>query len=275
MESIQCCTEVCDRPLNQEFWNEKYATAQIGWDLGQVSPPLQAYIDQIRDKEIKILIPGCGNAYEAQYLLDKGFKNITLLDIAPLAVAQLKKQFETQAAIRVLLVDFFEHEERYDLIFEQTFFCAIPPQMREQYVKKMHDLLNPHGRLVGLLFNRVFESGPPFGGSMESYQNLFSVSFTFLHFEKAENSVAPRAGTELFMILEKNSHVILSLFNFNGITCNGCRTELTQKLIDINAVEHASISSDFSKLLIVSEKEIDLKILNTAIAEDAKYKIEM
>jgi hypothetical protein len=45
---------------------------ETGWDLGQVSPPLKAYIDQLTDKNLRILIPGCGNSYEAEYLLEKG-----------------------------------------------------------------------------------------------------------------------------------------------------------------------------------------------------------
>jgi len=72
--------------LDQDFWNQRYVEQQTGWDLGEASPPLVAIFDQIENKNASILIPGCGNAYEAQYLLEKGFTNITLIDIAPLLV---------------------------------------------------------------------------------------------------------------------------------------------------------------------------------------------
>ena len=58
--------------FNASFWNERYSTNQTGWDLKGPSTPLKEYIDQITNKNIKILIPGCGNAYEAEYLLEKG-----------------------------------------------------------------------------------------------------------------------------------------------------------------------------------------------------------
>ena len=51
--------------LNQEFWAKKYVSGETGWDMGMVSPPIKAYIDQLENKDLSILIPGAGNAYEA------------------------------------------------------------------------------------------------------------------------------------------------------------------------------------------------------------------
>ena len=70
--------------FDQDFWSEKYQSGQTGWDLGEVSPPIKAYIDQLDNKEMSILIPGAGNAYEAAYLYEKGFKNITVLEPTPI-----------------------------------------------------------------------------------------------------------------------------------------------------------------------------------------------
>ena len=68
--------------LNAEFWTKRYLDQQTGWDLGTVSPPLKAYIDQLTDRDLRILIPGCGNAHEGAYLWREGFKNTHLLDFA-------------------------------------------------------------------------------------------------------------------------------------------------------------------------------------------------
>src|SRR5690606_7045253 len=83
---------------------------KTGWDIGYPSPAITKYMDGIADKNTAILIPGCGNAYEAEYLIQQGFTNITLIDIAPLAVENLKKKFEGQSAISILCEDFFEHK---------------------------------------------------------------------------------------------------------------------------------------------------------------------
>ena len=84
----------------------------------------------------------------------------------------------------MILGAFFEHKGNYDLIIEQTFFCALPPTMRQKYVWKMHQLLRDSGKIVGLLFNKIFESGPPFGGSKAEYVSLFKDAFYYDEFNK-------------------------------------------------------------------------------------------
>ncbi|MFN3939736.1 MAG: SAM-dependent methyltransferase, partial [Chitinophagales bacterium] len=48
--------------LDAHFWNQRYVNQATGWDLGQVSPPLQIFFEQMQNKDVRILIPGCGNA---------------------------------------------------------------------------------------------------------------------------------------------------------------------------------------------------------------------
>ena len=193
--------------LDRDYWDNRYLQKETGWDLGQVSPPIEAYINQLTDKGISILIPGCGNAYEAVNLLKKGFTNITLIDLSPTLVEQLKStlsQFPTNN-IKVICGDFFSLQGEFDLIIEQTFFCALHPSLRKDYCKKMSELLAPKGKLVGLLFNRNFENNPPFGGSIEEYEELFSPFFKIRKMEPCYNSIPPRQGSELFIILSKKS----------------------------------------------------------------------
>lgn len=168
-----------------------------------MSPPIKNYIDTIENKEAKILIPGCGNTYEAEYLLQQGFTNITVIDIAPTLVENLKEKFAGNKNIKVILGDFFEHKGNYDYIIEQTFFCALPPTIRQKYVWKMHQLLSDYGKLIGLLFNRKFDVSPPFGGSLKEYEQLFYKAFVFNSISLAANSISARANTELFFEFQK------------------------------------------------------------------------
>ena len=193
-----------EKRLDQEYWETQYKTNATGWDLGKVSPPIKEYIDTLEDKNISILIPGCGNSYEAEYLLSKGFTNITLIDIAPTLVDNLEEKFKNNPNIKIVLGDFFEHEGQYDLVIEQTFFCALPPAMRDQYVRKIYQLLYDNGKLVGLLFNKTFEGGPPFGGSKTEYELLFKQYFDFIKMDLCQNSIKPRANSELFIDFRKN-----------------------------------------------------------------------
>lgn len=195
-----------EKILNQEYWDKQYTSNTIGWDLGKVSPPIKEYIETIANKDASILIPGCGNSYEAEHLLNQSFTNITVIDIAPSLVENLQIKFQNNPNIKIVLGDFFEHQGEYDLIVEQTFFCALPPKMREKYVWKMHQLLSNNGKLMGLLFNKKFESGPPFGGSQNEYEQLFKDFFDFKIMETCHNSIAPRANSELFIELQKKNN---------------------------------------------------------------------
>lgn len=191
--------------FNKKYWEEKYESGQTGWDIGAISVPLQAYIDQLTDKNIEILIPGAGNSHEAEYLFQKGFKNVTIIDIAKQPLDNFRDRTPGFPEKKLIQQDFFEHYKTYDLIIEQTFFCALNPSFREKYVTKIFDLLNNKGKLVGLFFDfKLTEEGPPFGGSLIEYIQLFNNQFEILTFEKCYNSIKPRDGNELFLIAKRN-----------------------------------------------------------------------
>jgi hypothetical protein len=184
--------------LDADFWNNRYVNSQIGWDLGGVSPALKFWMDQLPDKSASILIPGAGNAYEVDYLVACGFTNITVIDIAPKLVEALKQRFASANEVTIVLGDFFELEGSFDVVLEQTFFCAIDPELRNQYVDKMKELLTEKGQLLGVLFNRSFVGGPPFGGSIAEYQALFNADFK-ARFIPCDVSHPARQGSEVLL----------------------------------------------------------------------------
>jgi len=190
--------------LNADYWDARYLNDDDGWDIGTVSPPLKAYIDQLSDRNLRILIPGAGNAHEAEYLQAKGFANVYVLDIATVIFDNIRERVPSFPENRFIQEDFFAHRGQYDLILEQTFFCALDPALRKSYVSKMHTILKPGGKLAGVLFNKPMNADqPPFGGTVEEYEGLFFPAFQKRVFEPCYNSIERRAGLELFMILEK------------------------------------------------------------------------
>lgn len=192
------------KKLNKDFWEKKYRLGEMGWDIGHISTPLKEYVDQLKNKNIKILIPGAGNAHELLYLLEKGFTNVFVIDIAKQPLENIKNNLADFPTNQLLEGDFFDLElDSFDLILEQTFFCALDPSLRADYVLKIKQLLKPHGKLAGLLFNfPLTESGPPFGGSLSEYKRLFEEHFQIKTLETAYNSIKPRADKELFFIFE-------------------------------------------------------------------------
>ena len=193
--------------LDAAFWESRWVNGQTGWDIGAASPPLTEFMKTIQNKNVRILIPGCGNAHEASFLLDAGFTNITLVDISSEAVRLLREKFLNYPEISIKCADFYELNGEFDVILEQTFFCAQVIERRTEYVQKMAQLLAPKGILVGVLFGIEFpKEGPPFGGSVEKYRQLFEGSFTIHKLEPCRNSIKPRLGSELFIHFEKKGN---------------------------------------------------------------------
>lgn len=190
--------------LSAEYWNQQYQRNQIGWDMGYPSPPLVDYIDQLENKDLKILVPGAGNAWEVEYLWKKGFKNTMLLDFSKAAIQLFKHRVSDFPTENILEEDFFKHQGKYDLILEQTFFTSLVPDHREDYAFKMHELLQLKGKLAGLVFNHEFPfQGPPFGLAPQKFKDLLSPYFNFLVFQEAYNSIKPRKGREFFLIARR------------------------------------------------------------------------
>lgn len=188
--------------LNNNFWENRYEKGDTGWDIGYISTPLKEYFDQLDDKNLTIIIPGCGNAYEAEYLFNNGFKHIYLVDFSKTALNQFQKRVPDFPSSQLICEDFFKHKGNYDLMVEQTFFCAIDPQLRKNYVRHASSILKPNGKLIGLLFNDSLNyDKPPFGGNIDEYKELFSPYFTIKIMETAYNSIDARNDRELFIKL--------------------------------------------------------------------------
>ncbi|MEO8588893.1 MAG: SAM-dependent methyltransferase [Flavobacteriales bacterium] len=187
-------------PLDSDYWRDRYGDGSDAWDLKAPSTPLKEYIDQLTDKDLRILIPGGGRAYEAEYAHRQGFHNVFVIDLTDAPFKDILARCPDFPMPHLIVGDFFTHDAQYDRILEQTFFCALDPTLRPRYVEHMHTLLAPSGELVGVLFNDALNvDRPPFGGFHDDYMPLFSAHFPNVTMEPCYNSIVPRAGRELWL----------------------------------------------------------------------------
>ncbi len=188
--------------MNEAYWSNRYNRQDTGWNIGQPAPPLIKYLQKV-PVSTSILIPGCGHGHEALFLAKMGYQQVTVLDIAAEPLQHLQSQLPPGNHVQLVKANFFDHHAHYDLMVEQTFFCALEPTLRKAYALHSQQLLSvKQGKLMGLLFDRSFDINPPFGGSKEEYQLLFKNYFTRLHLEPCYNSIPARQGSELFMELQ-------------------------------------------------------------------------
>ncbi len=196
--------------LDSAYWRDRYVEERTGWDIGHPNHGLIAEVKSRFPVNTKILIPGAGRGYEAEALWGAGYLNTYVCDWAPEAFDALSKSEvlakafsdADEAKSRLIVADFFTLEGQYDLILEQTFFCAIDPKLRENYVNQAAHLLKPVGKWMGILFDCHFPTaGPPFGGDREAYRTVFEKRFQIEKLERFRGSIQPRMGKELLGLM--------------------------------------------------------------------------
>jgi hypothetical protein len=143
-----------------DFWNVRYRSGRTPWDQGGVPAALARYLFSHPGEGSRVLIPGCGSGYEIAAFARAGL---------PPALAE-----------RVHHGDFFTHDfahAPFDLVYERTFLCALPPGMWPRLVSRTGDLIASGGILAGFYFFGEKVDGPPFGLEPPEPATLFDARF--------------------------------------------------------------------------------------------------
>ena len=196
-----------EKEYSREDWQGHYESDDLGWDLGKVAPP---FIKLWEEKKLplgKALVPGCGRGHEVIFLAENGFE-VTAIDFSKGAVTYLERALEERSLSgRVLHQDFFgldnSHDGIYDLVLEQTFFCAIAPRQRQDYVRNVMRILKPGGMLVGLFYHTDKEGGPPYNTTRADITVNFAKNFKILELDKTTLSAEQRKDKEWLGIFKK------------------------------------------------------------------------
>ena len=197
-------------------WDEMWQKKVTPWDKKQPNPALvdalkqkpqlfpqssEAGTNGVKSRK-KVLVPGCGRGYDVLLFASYGYDAVGL-DASPTAVQAAEqllrdqdkeKMFpiqhteEGRGEAKFIAADFFNDEflastglptsdGPFDLIYDYTFLCALPPSMRPRWAARMSELLSPTGTLVCLEFPLGKDpklGGPPHGLSHELYEQLFA-----------------------------------------------------------------------------------------------------
>jgi SAM-dependent methyltransferase len=150
-------------------WAERYADDNTPWDMGRAHPELARRLADHRlaasasASARRVLVPGCGRGHDALALARAGFA-VTAVDI----VAQLESSVGSALAAhggRFVVSDALSLSEPHELLFEHTFFCALPPTLRPRYGEMAARCVAPGGTLHAVVFpldKTPRDQGPPF-----------------------------------------------------------------------------------------------------------------
>ncbi|KAI0786354.1 S-adenosyl-L-methionine-dependent methyltransferase [Abortiporus biennis] len=176
---------------NLNGWETAWKENLTPWDAGDVQPPLK---DLIESKRIPLpttgraLVPGCGRGYDPIFIASSLGLHTLALDISQTAVDaaatlfdQLKETLAPNVDLAFETRDFFtfalsQEEPEFDLVYDYTFFVAIPPARRVEWGNQMTSLTKPGSYLITLVFPIVppHDLGPPFFVRPEHYSEVLS-----------------------------------------------------------------------------------------------------
>lgn len=191
-------------------WNERYKNNDMPWEKGEATPVLKELLQivpQYFQPKTQALVPGCGLGHDVALLHKVGI-HATGLDISETAL-KMARNTHPELKDAWLLDDLFQiigHDEKYDLIWEHTCYCAIAPDKRPAYAESVFKLLKPNSFFAGVFFTDTGqppEVGPPFSTSRTEAFNNFDRMFDLVWEGKPSQSYPGRENREWVMIWRK------------------------------------------------------------------------
>lgn len=175
-----------------DFWETRYQNNVTPWDSAGLPAGFVEHASallaggQVR----RVLIPGCGSAYELQQLVAQGCDALAL-DFSPAAVARAQAACPSLAS-RIIEADFFADtvSGQWDWVYERAFLCALPPALASRYALRMASLVPEGGVLAGYFFLRDQAKGPPFGTSLFNLQQSLGPYFMLQKQERISGSLS-------------------------------------------------------------------------------------
>ncbi len=190
-------------PATPAFWDVRFEADFMPWDQGAVPRCLADYVAR-HPAPKRVLIPGCGSAYEARLLLEAKWA-VTAIDFSPVAVAHAQKALGPLGA-NVREADFFGKDlaaESFDVIYERAFLCALPVKLRASWAERVISLLPPGGRLIGFFYFDQTEKGPPFGIDADALSSMLSANFELIEETVPTDSIPVFAAKEKWQVWQR------------------------------------------------------------------------
>ncbi len=188
-----------------DFWDIHYREGRIPWDAGGVPRALRDYVTGTPSPG-RVLVPGCGSAYEGRFFAEAGF-DVLAIDFSPAAVKMARQTLEPWREA-VALGDFFSYDfgdEPFAIVYERAFLCSLPRHLWPRYAMRVADVLRAGGRFLGYFFHGEEAGGPPFGLKRGELGTLLGKAFMPIVDVEVEDSVPIFAGKEHWQVWERSA----------------------------------------------------------------------
>ena len=149
------------------------------WDLRGVPVALTQFLRASTSRG-NVLVPGCGSGYEVQTFRNFGWTPLAI-DFSSAAIERARVVLgPNDSALQ--LADFFSSvlNGKFELVYERTFLCSLPPDRWSNYGRRMAELIKPGGCLVGVFVYGEESDPPPYPLTATVATSLFESDFELI-----------------------------------------------------------------------------------------------
>jgi len=160
-----------DKKRHWENIYENRSPEEVSWYQDTPATSLD-FVRKVRlPRSVSIIDVGGGESYLVDYLLEQGYKNITVLDISDAAIRHARQRVGEQAKlVRWIVTDIvnFEPEEKYDFWHDRaTFHFLTHDDEIQRYKEIVSTSIKPKGHMVIGTFSDL---GPQRCSGLEIHQ---------------------------------------------------------------------------------------------------------
>lgn len=179
--------------MKKDFWLERWERKETGFHQNEINPYLRQHWQDLhlaRDSEV--FVPLCGKSSDLLWLRQQGHPvlGVELSAIAARAFFEengytphrsTSGKFDCYEAdgIRILCGDFFDlcndDLAKVGAVYDRASLVALPPDMRERYVRHLASILPPATQILLITFDypQPEMPGPPFAVSPDEVKALY------------------------------------------------------------------------------------------------------
>ena len=205
--------------MEKDFWLERWALEQTGFHQNETNPYLQQYWQQMTGQ---VFVPLCGKSLDMLWLSGQG-ASVLGVELSPIAVQAFFEEnsliansasngkfdrFDAEG-IRILCGDFFDltKDDLADVgaVYDRASMVALPPEMRERYVRHLVSILPPATKILLITFDypQAEMSGPPFAVSIDEVETLYR-EYAQVRLLAQVDTLAPRVAERGLSRMQEN-----------------------------------------------------------------------
>ena len=186
-------------------WKAAWEQGRTPWDAGKSAPVLRALVEANSLPQGRAFVPGAGSGYDVLTLASEQ-RSVVGLDLAPLAKTRCESLAQTHPhrdQVEFVVEDAFAYapDTPFELVWDYTFLCALPPELRPSWAAMIDRLLHPtRGELAALIFPVVPDAdptdGPPYPMTPELVTELVEPFLKPISIAAVHTSNPGREGKE-------------------------------------------------------------------------------